>query len=412
VKKDIYPTLTDDSCVSHYNEISINEIPNLPRKIIIRDNTLREGEQASFSGFSVENKINLAKKLDDIGVDHIQVGYPGYSEQQDQIFKEIKKLDLKAKIEGLCLIFIPEWKDMLKTAIDLGVDIVSVTFGMSDIRLKAINKTREEALNRCLEAIKYVTDCGCIAKFSPSDTTRIDLDFLLTAYNDAIKAGAKILLIADTAGSASPSAINYLVKQVKKNIPEDIILGIHSHNDFGLATANSIAAIEAGADAVDVVVNGLGERAGNASLAEISMILKYFYNCETNIKTEKLFSISKFVSEASGIQIPQNSPFVGENAFTHVIGTHQWGVRKNWYNYESIKPELVGNVRNLPLGALSDYRSIKGALKEKGIKIDEYEEWKYKEIAKEVRKKAYEEKEFVDYAHLIKIWERYKNLRK
>ncbi|HZK12405.1 MAG TPA: homoaconitate hydratase [Atribacterota bacterium] len=406
-----YATLTNETCVSPYNGQSIKENNILQRSIIIRDNTLREGEQASFSGFSIENSVVLAKKLDEIGVDHIQVGYPGYSKEQNKIFREIRKLNLKAKIEGLCLIFIPEWKEILKASVELGVDIISVTFGMSDIRLKAINKTREEALDRCLEAIRYANTCGCVVKFSPTDTTRMDLIFLIKAYKEAIKEGAKMLSIADTVGAASPSAIKFMVEQVKKSIPKDITLSVHCHNDFGLAIANSIAAVEAGADAVDVVVNGLGERAGNASLTEISMILKYLYNCKINVDTEKLFSISKYVSQITGIPIPHNSPFVGKNAFTHIMGTHQWGVRKNWYNYESVKPNLVGNVRRLPLGVLSDHRSVKGALKENGVKTDNYPELTFKDIATEVRNKAYKTGKFVKVKELIEIWDIYKDLR-
>lgn len=141
------------------------------------------------------------------------------------------------------------------------------------------------------------------------------------------------------------------------------------------------------------------------------MILKYLYNCKINIDTEKLFSISKYVSQITGMPIPHNNPFVGKNAFTHIMGTHQWGVRKNWYNYESIKPNLVGNVRRLPLGVLSDHRSVKGALKENGVNTDNYPELTFKDIAKEVRNKAYQTGKFVKVKELIEICDKYKNLR-
>jgi isopropylmalate/homocitrate/citramalate synthase len=402
----IYLTLSKETCVSHYNHLqAARESLSLPDKVLIRDATLREGEQASFSGWSLDDKVEIARLLDDTGIDIIQLGYPGYSESETQIAKRIAKEGLSAKLDGLCLVFIPEWKEQITAAAEAGIDTVSIVYGMSDIRIRVVNKVSgEDALTRCREAIEYATKQGLSVQFSPTDTTRMELGFLLEACKQAIDVGAESICIADTAGAASPAAIRFLVEEVREAI--NVPIAIHCHNDFGLAVANSIAAVEAGAEIADVTVNGLGERAGNAPLDEVVMTLKHLYGFDLKIKSDKFQELARRVSELSGMKIPPNKPLTGDFAFTHTVGTHQWGIRENWYVYEPIQAEAVGNRRRLPLGRLAYYLSVGGKLMELGISIRD--EDILKKITEKVRAIAEEKRDFVSDEELVKVVDEFK----
>jgi 2-isopropylmalate synthase len=401
VERSIYPTLTKKTCVSHYNYLKdVKETLNLPSRIYIRDNTLREGEQASFSGWSLEEKLELARALDEIGIDMIQVGYPGYSKSETEMAKRIAKAGLKAKLDGLALIFIPEWKEQILAAAEAGIHVSSIVYGMSDIRLKLVNKvSRQEALTRCLEAIEYASKQGLSVHFAPTDTTRMELEFLLEACRQAVQAGAQAICIADTAGAAGPAAIRFLTQEIRK--ATDVPIAIHCHNDFGLAVANTIAAVEAGAEIIDVTVNGLGERAGNAPLDEIIMTLEYLYGFDLKVNSMKLRDISQRVSDLSGLKVSPNKPLVGDLAFTHTVGTHQWGIREGWFVYEPLQAETVGNQRRLPLGRLAYYKSVKGKLKELGVVLED--ENTLKEITERVRDMAEKKRNFVSDDELLTI---------
>ncbi len=402
----IYPTLTEETCVSHYNHLKeVKTSLNLPQRIFIRDITLREGEQASFSGWSLEDKLEIARMLDEIGIDYIQVGYPGYSKSETEMARRVVREGLKAKLDGLCLIFIPEWKEQINEAAEAGIHVASIVYGMSDIRIRNVNEvTREDAVERCLQAIEYASKQGLTVHFAPTDTTRMELEFLLETCKQAVKAGAEVICIADTAGASGPAAIKFLTHEVRKVVNTPI--AIHCHNDFGLAVANTIAAVEAGAEIIDVTVNGLGERAGNAPLDEIVMTLKYLYGYDLKYQTDRFGEIGKRVSQLSGIRVSPTKPLTGELAFTHTIGTHQWGVLKNWYVYEPVRAETVGNTRRLPLGRLAYYQSVKIKLRELGVTIQD--EDRLKLITEKVRAIAEKKRDFVNEDELLKVVEELK----
>jgi len=367
IREKVYPTLNDDSCVSHYNfDSAARRGYDFSERIFFKDGTLREGEQAAMSGFRPEDKIEIARMLDEAGVHYIQVGYPGLSESEDHMIAKIAGLRLRAKVGGLCLIYLPEWRMQIDKAVDCGLAWIGVAYGLSPVRLGHMMKVPlEEAVSRCLNAMEYAAQKKLEVNFTATDTTRTPLETLINLYRKAVSAGASMVGIADTAGAIGPTGMRYLVQQMRQAVT--VPLAVHCHNDLGLAVANTIAAVEAGASIVDVTVNGLGERAGNASLVEVAAVLTYLYGYDTGIDLKKMKNLSQRVAELSGIPISKTKPLVGESAFTHTLGAHQWGVRQAWFVYEPVRAEAVGNQRHLPLGRLTHQLLVQDKLAELGF---------------------------------------------
>lgn len=400
-RENIYPALTEDSCVSHYNfEKDARREFDFPERIFIKDGTLREGEQAAMSGFRLKDKIEIARMLDDAGVHYIQVGYPGLSESEDRMIATLAGLGLRAKVGGLCLVYLPEWRDQIDRAIDSGVTWISVAYGLSPVRLSHMMKVPlEEAVDRCLKAMSYAAQKKLQVNFTATDTTRTPLETLLDLYRRAVSAGASTVGIADTAGAIGPTGMRYLVRRMRQAV--SVPVEVHCHNDLGLAMANTLAGIEAGAQMVDVTVNGLGERAGNASLDEVAAVLTRAYGYDLSIDLKKMMALSQRVAELSGIPIARNKPLVGESAFTHTLGTHQWGVRQGWFVYEPVRAEAVGNQRHLPLGRLTHHLLVQGKLEELGF--SGLKEENVKRITERVRREAEQSARFVTEDELGEI---------
>ena len=397
----IYPTLKEDSCVSHYNFLEEARAGyDLPPKIYIKDMTLREGEQAAMSGFTLEEKIEIARRLDEVGVHYIQVGYPGLSESENRMIQTIVKLGLRAKVGGICLVYLPEWKEQIDRAIDTGVQWVSVAYGLSPVRLSHMMKVPlEQAVDRCLQAMAYATRQGLTVSFGATDTTRTPLETLVQLYRQAVSAGASIVGIADTAGAMGPTGMRYLVRQMRQAVSAPV--SIHCHNDLGLAMANTLAGVEAGASFIDVTVNGLGERAGNACLDEVAAVLSYVYGYDLGLDLKKMMPLSKRVAELSRVPIPDTKPLMGASAFTHTLGAHQWGVRQAWFCYEPVRAEALGNERRLPLGRLTHHLLVRDKLIEQGF--SGLDEKKVQRITERVRDLAEKEARFVTDQELAEI---------
>ena len=316
-------------------------------EVTIFDTTLRDGEQTPGISFNFEQKLEIARQLSSIGVHIIEAGFPASSIAEKETVAAIKKLDLEANICGLAR----SVKADVDACLDCDMDMVHVFIPTSDIqRENTINKTRVEVLAITDEIIRYVRGHVNMCMFSPMDATRTDGDYLIEVCQTAANAGATIINIPDTVGVISPSGMKTLISRIARNV--DCPLDVHCHNDFGLAVANTIAAVEAGASQVQVTVNGLGERAGNADLAQTVMILESIYRIKTGIKKERLVETSRLVSRFSGINIPPTQPVVGENVFSHESGIHSHGVIKCTDTFEPgiMTPEMVGHRRRLTLG--------------------------------------------------------------
>jgi len=335
-----------------------------PKNITIYDTTLRDGEQTPGVCLNQDDKVTIAKKLDDLRIHQIEAGFPIVSAKEAETVKKIANEGLNADIICLARTKIED----IDKALDCDVDGVITFMGTSDIHLEhKMHITRQEALNICMKSIEYAKDHGLFVAFSAEDATRTDLDFLKRIYAKAELFGADRVHIADTTGAITPQGISFLIKEIRK--VTDIDIAMHCHNDFGLAVINSIYGLLSGGNAVSTTVNGIGERAGNASLEELIMALKILYGKDLGFKTKYIQELSELVSQRTKLPIPYNKPVVGKNVFRHESGIHVDAVIEEPLTYEPYLPELVGQKRQLVLGKHSGCRAVKAKLDECGYEV-------------------------------------------
>ncbi|MEI6796142.1 MAG: 2-isopropylmalate synthase [Methanomassiliicoccales archaeon] len=354
----------DKIFISDYNRAVLLE--GMPEKVMIFDTTLRDGEQTPGIALSVDEKVKIAQILDDLGVDVIEAGFPATSEGEREAIRRISKLKLNAKLCGLARCSHAD----IDAAIGSGVDYIHTFIATSDTHLKhKLKMTREQVKAKAIDAVEYAKSHGVIVEFSCEDGTRTGLEFLKEMHLAVQDAGVDKINLPDTVGTMSPSAMEYLVGELMKftKVP----LSMHCHDDFGMATANSLAGVRKGARQVHVCVNGLGERAGNASLDEIVMSLLAFYGIETNVDTRKIGPSARSISRLTGFPIPDNKALVGNNAFSHESGIHVHGVMAEPSTYEALCPELVGMQRTIVMGKHSGAHSVRERLKEYGMQVTE-----------------------------------------
>ena len=333
--------------------------------IRIFDTTLRDGEQTPGISLSPDQKLSIAKKLDLLGVDAIEAGFPVISEGELKAVKMITDENLSCEIAGLAR---TNRRD-IDAAIDAGLNYIHTFIATSDIHLEhKLKMTREQALSKAIDAVEYGKSRGLQVEFSAEDATRTDREFLKKIFGEVAKAGADRIDIPDTVGYSTPE---YIAKITQDAIDATHLpVSVHCHNDFGLAVANALSGIHAGAQCAHVTINGIGERAGNASLEEFSMALQclpYEQKYETNIKSELIYETSRYVSKIVGIQVQPNKAIVGDNAFGHESGIHTHGVLNNPLTYEPISPELVGRKRWLQVGKHAGIHGMNAMLGEYGI---------------------------------------------
>jgi len=334
-------------------------------KVRIFDTTLRDGEQTPGVSLSPEKKLNIAKKLDELGIDAIETGFPVISDGEREAVKMITSANLKAELCGLAR---TNKKD-IDAAIDCGLNYIHTFIATSDIHLEyKLKMTRDEALSKAIEAVEYGKSRGLQVEFSAEDATRTDREFLKKVFGEVAKAGADRIDIPDTVGYSTPQYIAEITKDAidATKLP----VSVHCHNDFGLAVANAISGVQAGARCAHVTINGIGERAGNASLEEFVMALnslQFEQKWETNINTKLLYETSRYVSKLVGITVQPNKAIVGENAFGHESGIHTHGVLSNPLTYEPISPEVVGRTRWLQVGKHAGIHGMNAMLKEYGV---------------------------------------------
>ena len=344
----------------------------------IFDTTLRDGEQAPGCGMTTEEKLRVAHQLERLGVDIIEAGFPISSIGDFESVKLVAEKIRNCEIAGLCRANIKD--------IDRGWEAVKVaetprihTFiATSDIHLKQkLKKSREEVLEIIKMAVKHAKRYTDNVEFSCEDATRTDLDYLCKAVGTAVKSGATTINIPDTVGFTFPEEFTHIIRTLYEKVDglDDITLSVHCHNDLGHAVANSIAAIREGVRQVECTINGLGERAGNASLEEIVMGLKVRNDINpyiTNVNTEQIYPTSRIVSQVTGVNVQPNKAIVGANAFAHEAGIHQDGVLKHRQTYEIMTPEEVGIPSNkIILGKHSGRHAFRKRLEEYGYYLDD-----------------------------------------
>ena len=328
------------------------------------DTTLRDGEQTPGVALRPEEKLIIAMKLEDLGVDSIEAGYPSVSEGE---FKSVKMIS-KEVTESEVIALSRSNKADIDKAIDADVRAVHLFIATSDIHMRyKLRMSRSQVIETAVNAVEYAKSHGLTVEFSAEDATRSDLDFLINVFQSVVDAGADRLDIADTVGVMWPSRIMSLVRLIKSRVRGNYLLSVHCHDDFGMAVANSVAAIEAGADQAHGTVNGVGERAGNAALEEIASAVKFLLGYNTGIRFNKIKEVSDTVSRFFKIPVPPNKAIVGVNAFSHESGIHVHGILNNPLTYEPIDPTVVGMNRRIVLGKHSGRHSVEYALKMMGI---------------------------------------------
>ena len=334
------------------------------KEIKIVDTTLRDGEQTAGVAFANHEKVTIAQTLSDMGVDQLEVGIPTMGGDEKATIKAICKRDLKASIMAWNRAVITD----IEQSIDCGVDAVAISLSVSDIHIEhKLKKSREWVLENMFNAVSYAKKNGLYISVNGEDASRADTDFLIQFINIAKEAGADRFRYCDTVGVMEPFTLRETIEKIYKATNFDIEM--HTHNDFGMATANAIAGILGGANHIGVTVNGLGERAGNAALEEVIMSLKFVYGYDTNIDTTKFREISQYVSQASGRDLPDWKAIVGTNMFRHESGIHADGAMKNPKNYEAFDPSEVGLERQIVIGKHSGKAAILNKFMEYGIEL-------------------------------------------
>ena len=362
-------------------------------QIIIFDTTLRDGEQSPGASMSLEEKIQIAKAFEDLGVDILEAGFPAASQGDFEAVSEISKILTKTVPCGLARAVkndLDRCYESLKHSKHFRIHTFIST---SDLHMKfKLQKTREEVLDLIKFSVEYAKQFTNDVEWSPEDATRTNSDYLCKTVEHAIKCGATTINIPDTVGYATPSDYERIIKDLFNRVPniDKVVVSTHTHNDLGLGVANALAGISAGARQVECTINGIGERAGNAALEEIVMAIKTRNDLmpyETNINTKKISACSKLVSSVTGFPIQYNKAIVGKNAFAHESGIHQDGMLKNKQTYEIMTPESVGVVKSsLVMGKHSGRHAFKEKLEALGYpnfdekKIDESFK-KFKDLA-------------------------------
>lgn len=367
----------------------------MTNQVYIFDTTLRDGEQVPGCQLNIDEKVMIAKRLDELGVDIIEAGFPVSSPGDFKSVVAVSKVVENAIVCGLTR--------AVKNDIEVAAEAlkhakrprIHTGIGSSDIHIKyKFGSNRDEILERGVQAVKYAKSFVEDVEFYAEDAGRADLEFLARLTEAVIKAGATVVNLPDTTGYLLPTVMYDRVKYLMNNVPnvDKAILSMHNHNDLGMATANTIAGVQAGARQVEVTINGIGERAGNTSLEEVAMTLKVHkeLNCITNIKSELLYPISKLVENAMRMPVQANKAVVGRNAFAHSSGIHQDGFLKHAENYEIMTPQSVGiDKSDIVLTARSGRHALRHRLAILGF-----------EIAKNDADEIY--KHFLDLADRIK----------
>ena len=350
--------------VSPYNQLALEPLPHRDR-IQIFDTTLRDGEQAPGIALSSDDKVRIAMALDDLGVDIMEAGFAVSSETERETLRRIVDAGTRCTVCSLSR----SVKGDVDAVMQTGVDYVHTFIATSDLHMKyKLKMTPDQVVEKAVSTIEYARDHGLRVMFSCEDATRTDLEFMKRICLAAQDAGAEAINLPDTVGVIIPQGMAHIVSEMHKVLK--VPISMHCHNDMGLAVANTLAGVEAGAEICQVTVNGIGERTGNAALEEVAVNLFANYGAET-VDLTKLGPTSKMVERITGFPIAYNKPVVGRNAFAHESGIHVHGVMANTLTYEPFKPEMVGVERHIVIGKHSGEHSVRGRLDALGVRFPE-----------------------------------------
>jgi len=377
---------SDKHWVSHFNYVpEVLAGYRFPPKIEIHDVTLRDGEQTPGVVLRAEEKLEIAKALDELGVHRIEAGMPVVSKEDFNAVKMIASEGLRARVFGFARLV----KEDIDAAIEAGVSGIITEGPVGIPKLAQFGWRQEDVVEKALTHVQYAKDHGLYTVFFGVDGTRADLGFLKNIYRRVVEeAKADAVAVVDTFGCATPEGFRYLVKEIVKTV--EVPVEVHCHNDFGLGPAVSIAGLSAGASVVHVSVNGIGERAGNAGLEEVALSLELLYGQRLGLNYGKLVEVSKLVERLTGFRVAPNKPIVGDRVFTRESGISVAGWMKYHLGSEAFLPELVGNKHDVLVGKKSGRHSLEWKLNKLGVKAGQDEIQALLEIVKEksLRKKG------------------------
>jgi isopropylmalate/homocitrate/citramalate synthase len=338
----------------------------IEQPIELLDTTLREGEQAPGNVFSVEEKLDIARALDDFGLHWISLGFPAVSAEERAIVTRINQIGLRAKTAALARMVPGD----IDAAVDCGCRLVALFLGGSDSHLyDKLRLSEDQALDRIQSSVRYGKERGAMVSFGVEDFSRAPLARVLRFYQAAIEAGADQLTFPDTLGALTPTATSRLFPLFKALLPVPLV--VHFHNDLGLALANTLAALESGAAGAHVTVNGVGERTGNTCLEELAVVLKLKYGRDLGFRLDRLDALSRLVHRACGTAAGPHKPVVGRDAFTHESGIHVAGMLANRECYQTYPPELVGRHHEIVFGKHSGAQGITALAESAGLVLSE-----------------------------------------
>lgn len=349
-----------------------------PAVVKIFDTTLRDGEQSPGATMTTEEKLQVAEQLQRLNVDIIEAGFPAASPGDLAAVKEVALRIRGVAIAGLARANMSDIDAVWEAVRDAEQPVIHVFLATSEIHLKhKLKLSREEALQQIRSAVAYARNLCPNIEFSAEDATRSDWDYLCRAFEVAIKSGATTINVPDTVGYTLPHEYESLFRYLRERVPgiENVVMSAHCHNDLGMATANTLAAIRAGARQVEVTINGLGERAGNTAMEEVVMALRTrseaFGYTDTRVRAQELLAASQLVSRLAGIPVQPNKAVVGANAFAHEAGIHQDGMLKNRLTYEIMTPQSVGWLdTQLVLGKHSGRHGLDARLRQLGRRLN------------------------------------------
>jgi isopropylmalate/homocitrate/citramalate synthase len=347
----------------------VNDAARIGGSVGLYDTTLRDGEQSVGVVLDPQQKLALARAIDDLGIERIEAGFPRVSQDDWDAVKLIAEAGLRAEVWGFSRA-VPADAEAL---VELGVQASVIESPISDAKLAALGVSRESMLGRIRDAVSFAAGHGITVAYFGVDGTRADLDFFRQAYETAVEAGAKEAVVVDTIGVATPEAVAELVGRTREWLGPEIPLHFHGHNDFGLATAAATAAVRAGASWIQGTINGMGERGGNANLLEVALTLDALYGVSTNLRLDRAREVSRLVREVSGYELEPWKPLVGENLFRRESGA----VASQFHDPPAIEPyssALVGAERAVVLGKKSGLDSIRIAVERLGLDVPE-ERW-------------------------------------